>query len=185
MFMGSGGEDLARVPIHSNVKSKLISEYIAKYQMVTHGGLFIDGFSAPQSRSHPEAWTARRVLELEPKWIRCFWLCDLEATGLDQLAKLKAAHHLKPKSRSVFVMRGDFNQTIDLILKSPKLRRKTPTFALLDQRTAECHWRTVEKIAARSSGLKIEILYFLGTSWLHRSLAATSTDKTASEKDAW
>ena len=37
-----------------------IAEYITNFQRVTKGGLYIDGFAAPQSRDHEEAWSARR-----------------------------------------------------------------------------------------------------------------------------
>ena len=55
---------ISRPPDQTNSKSRLIAEYISMFQLVTRGGLYIDGFAAPQSRPHEEAWTARRVLEL-------------------------------------------------------------------------------------------------------------------------
>ncbi len=185
LFSSQTGIDLARAPLHTNAKSRLISEYISKYQLVTHGGLFIDGFSAPQRRSDAEAWTARRVLELEPKWIRAFWLCDSDSVGIQLLYKLKAEHHLQPRSRSVWVMHGDFNVTVHTILKNHRLRRKTPVFVLLDQRSTECHWSTVKAIAARAGDRKIEMLYFLGTSWLHRSLMQAARPEKLLSIDRW
>jgi three-Cys-motif partner protein len=174
-----------KAPDQTNAKSKLISEYISKFQLITRGGLFIDGFSAPQSRDHEDAWTARRVLEIEPKWIRAFWLCDIETRGLLQLNALKAIHHRIPRSRHVFVMPGDFNETIKIILKSPRMTRQSAIFALLDQRNTECHWSTVKALAARAGRTKIELLYFLGTSWLHRSLIASSRPERLAEIDRW
>lgn len=185
LFASPTGIDLSRAPLHTNAKSRLICEYISKYQLVTHGGLFIDGFSAPQRRSDAEAWTARRVLELEPKWIRSFWLCDLDPEGLLLLKKLKAEHHRQPRSRSVWVIEGDFNVKVHTILKSPRLRRRTPVFALLDQRNTECHWSTVRAIAARAGDRKIEMLYFLGTSWIHRSLTQATRPETQLSIDRW
>lgn len=175
----------SKAPDQTNSKSRLIAEYISKFQLVTRGGLFIDGFAAPQSRSHEDAWTARRVLEIEPKWLRAFWLCDIESGGLMQLRRLKAAHDRNPRSRHVFVMEGDFNQTVKLILNSPRMRRQTAIFALLDQRNTECHWATVKALAARAGKTKIELLYFVGTSWLHRSLAASAKPERLSEIDLW
>jgi len=174
-----------KAPDQTSAKSKLIAEYISKFQLITRGGLFIDGFSAPQSREHEDAWTARKVLEIEPKWLRAFWLCDIESGGLMQLRRLKDAHDKNPRSRHVFVMEGDFNQTVKLILKSPKMRRQTAIFALLDQRNTECHWATVKALAARAGRTKIELLYFLGTSWLHRSLAASVRPERLSEISQW
>lgn len=172
-------------PDQSNAKSKLIASYISKFQLVTKGGLYIDGFAAPQSRDHEEAWTARRVLEVKPPRLRTFWLCDMEARGLLQLRRLKDQHHRNPSSRRVFVMEGDFNQTVKGLLKNDRLRRKSAIFALLDQRNTECHWATVQALAARAGRTKIELLYFLGTSWLHRSLSASSRDQRLSEIDRW
>lgn len=177
--------DHRQPPIHTNLKSRLIAEYISRYQYVTHGGLFIDGFSGPQKLQFREAWTARRVLELEPKWIRHFWLCEIDPAGLSALRDLKSEHHGRPRSRSVSVMAGDFNEAIKMILKSPKLRRSTPMFVLLDQRTAECHWASVQAIAARAGRRKIEFLYFLGVGWLLRSLATSTTEERQRELDLW
>lgn len=176
---------ILRPPDQTNAKSKLIAEYIRLFQQITRGGLYIDGFAAPQSRDHEEAWTARRVLEIEPKWIRAFWLCDIDPGGISQLRKLKELHHRSPRSRYVSVVEGDFNQLVTGILKTSKMRRKTAVFALLDQRTAECHWQTVQAIAARAGRTKIEMLYFLGTSWLHRSLTQSKTPERLAALDRW
>lgn len=176
---------ILRPPDQTNSKSKLVAEYIRLFQQITRGGLYIDGFAAPQSRDHEESWTARRVLEVEPKRLRAFWLCDVDPEGITQLNKLKAAHHRNPKSRYVYIQHGDFNQLIHGILKTPKMRRNTAVFALLDQRTAECHWSTVEAIAARAGRTKIEILYFLGTSWLHRSLSQSRTPERLAQLNLW
>jgi three-Cys-motif partner protein len=52
------------------------------------------------------------------------------------------------------------------------LRPNEATFCLLDQRTFECHWDTVCKLAAyRATGFKIELFYFLANGWLERALA--------------
>lgn len=174
-----------KAPDQTDAKSRLIAEYVSKFQLITRGGVFIDGFSAPQSRDHEDAWTARRVLEIEPKWIRAFWLCDIESGGLLQLRRLRDAHHRRPRSRHVFVMEGDFNQTHKLILNNPRIRQKTAVFALLDQRNTECHWSTVRALAARAGRTKIELLYFLGTSWLHRSLGSSVRPERLSEIDKW
>lgn len=172
-------------PDQTNAKSKLIAEYIEKFQLVTKGGLYIDGFAGPQSRNHEEAWTARRVLEIVPPRLRTFWLCELEARGLSQLRELKSVHHGYPKSRRVIVLEGDFNKNVDLILKSGRFTRKAAVFALLDQRNTECHWSTVRSLAAYAGRTKIELLYFLGTSWLHRSLTQSIRPERKAEIDRW
>lgn len=188
-FLAKGGRiperGLGAAPIQTASKSKLVAEYITNFQRVTKGGLYIDGFAAPQSRMHEDAWTARRVLEIEPKRLRTFWLCDVDTKGLAQLRSLKSKHHTKPKSRRVFVLEGDFNKTVQNILKSGRLTRRAAIFALLDQRTTECHWATVQALAARKGRTKIELLYFMGTSWLHRSLTQSSTPKRLAEIARW
>ena len=59
------------------------------------------------------------------------------------------------------------------LLKERPISKKEATFCLLDQRTFECHWKTVEALSAyKSSGMKIEIFYFLAEGWLGRAIAA-------------
>ncbi len=98
---------------------------------------------------------------------------------------LKKAHDGRPPSRKVYVMQGDFNETVKQILYSSKLKRRTAIFALLDQRNTECHWATVKALAARAGNTKIELLYFLGVSWLHRSLTQSQRPERIAEIDRW
>ena len=118
---GRGLNAAPKPPDQTNPKAKLIAEYISNFQRITKGGLFIDGFAAPQSRGHEDAWSAGRVLAIEPARLRTFWLCDLDPAGIAQLRRLKEQHHQKPRWRRVFVMEGDFNQLIDAILASGRL----------------------------------------------------------------
>lgn len=176
---------MPKPPDQTNAKSKLIASYITKFQLITKGGLYIDGFAAPQSRDHEESWTARRVLEIQPPRLRTFWLCDIEPRGLLQLRRLKDGHHRSPSSRRVFVLEGDFNHTVKTVLSSDRLTRRAAIFALLDQRNTECHWSTVKALASRAGATKIELLYFVGTSWLHRSLATSERPERLAEIDRW
>jgi three-Cys-motif partner protein len=58
-----------------------------------------------------------------------------------------------------------------------------PAFALLDQRTFECRWSTVQALAShKKSGTKIELFYFLAAGWIDRALAAL---RDASIGEAW
>lgn len=188
-FLFQGGRipegGLAKPPNQTSSKSRLIAQYISHFQRITKGGLYIDGFAAPQSREHEDAWTARRVLEIEPKRLRMFWLCEIEKHGIERLKVLKNKHHHDPQSRRVSVMEGDFNETVKVILKSDRLTRRAAIFALLDQRNTECHWATVQALASRAGRYKIEILYFLGTSWLHRSLTQSKTATRIEEINKW
>lgn len=96
-----------RAPAQTDAKSRLISEYLKRFQLVTKGGLYIDGFAAPQKRDCLDAWTARRVLEIIPARLRTFWLCDMDPAGCVQLRTLRAKHHQNPRWRRVIVLDGD------------------------------------------------------------------------------
>lgn len=175
----------ARAPAQTDAKARLIASYISKFQLITGGGLYIDGFAAPQKRDCLDAWTARRVLEIEPKRIRTFWLCDNEEEGLAHLRSLAEVHHRQPTFRRVFVYTGDFNENVERILKTGRIKHRSAVFALLDQRNTECHWSTVRKLAAYEGRTKIELLYFLGIGWLHRSLTQSKRPERLDEIDRW
>jgi three-Cys-motif partner protein len=120
-----------------------------------------------------DTWAARLVLESEPRWMRHFHLCDERRSQVDLLQQIKAALPLCEYERNIEIYHGDFNSKIDDILASGDITDKEATFCLLDQRTFECRWATVEKLAKfKTSGNKIEIFYFLANSWLDRALSA-------------
>ncbi len=174
-----------RAPAQTDAKSRLIEDYIRRFQMVTRGGLYIDGFAAPQKRHAEDAWTARRVLEIEPKRIRTFWLCDMDPKGVGQLKRLKDIHHGSVPSRRVFVFEGDFNERVDEIIRSGRIKARSAVFAFLDQRNTECHWSTVRKLAEHKGRTRIEMLYFLGVGWLIRSLKTSRRPERLAEIDKW
>ena len=151
-------------PLGTSYKARLIQQYIKLFTFITKHGAYIDGLAAPQRRNHPENCSARLVLRNEPQWVRQFWLCDIEPEGILLLNELRNEYvSLVPQLE---ILAGDFNVTIDHILGSGQITEKTATFALLDQRTFECHWSTVEKIARHKTGTKIEIFYFFATGWI-------------------
>ena len=174
-----------KAPAQTDAKARLIANYISKFQLVTGGGLYIDGFAAPQKHEFRDAWTARRVLELEPKRLRRFWLCDLDPEGVAALRDLKSKHHREPRFRHVHVLEGDFNTTFKTILKSGRIKRRSAVFALLDQRSTECAWSTVAGLAEYKGVTRIELLYFLGTGWLHRSLNSAKRPETVKQIRQW
>lgn len=166
-------------PIWTENKAHFIQLYLRYFVQVTKHGAYIDGFAGPQSFEHLDAWSAALVLASEPKWLRHFFLCELTKRGIIELTKL--AESQRPPtdrknrkiSRNVEVFPGDFNLTIDRILSSGKITQKEATFCLLDQRTFECEWRTLQKLAQykQPPNNKIELLYFLGVAWLHRAFS--------------
>jgi three-Cys-motif partner protein len=79
----------------------------------------------------------------------------------------------KKLSRKVEIIHADFNRAIETILDSNSISQKEATFCLLDQRTFECHWATLERLAKykQPPNNKIELLYLLGVGWIHRAFS--------------
>jgi three-Cys-motif partner protein len=177
-----------RHPVWTEEKAQLIQEYLRLFTFITKHGNYIDGFAAPQRRDLSQICSAALVLKTEPKWIRNFWLCDIDPGGVELLRNLEKDH--QRAKRNIEVLEGDFNRTVTDVLASRRITTKTATFALLDQRTFECDWSTVVKLAAHKPSLgatdtKIEIFYFLATGWLDRSFAAVRRDETAQKLQRW
>jgi three-Cys-motif partner protein len=152
--------------------------YLHYFVLLTKHGTYIDGFSGPQSECETDSWAAKLVLASEPQWIRHFHLCDRNKGQIARLAELVASKPSQNKrgrklNRKIHVYQGDFNDKVDEILGVGSIRQKEATFCLLDQRTFECQWQTLQKLAAyKKTGHKIELFYFLANGWLERALAA-------------
>lgn len=174
-------------PVWTENKAKFIHRYLRYFVFVTHHGTYIDGFAGPQEENHDHMWTAKLVLESEPKFLRNFYLCDKNAKQAKRLEDLKAAQPPIKKGyspRAITVYHGDFNEKVDEVLASGVVTEKEATFALLDQRTFECDWQTVVKLAThKKAGNKIELLYFLPIKWLHRSISGLQ--KPEAKLDRW
>jgi len=170
-------------PLWTENKAKLIQEYIRLFTFVTKHGTYIDGFAAPQQRHLKSLCSANLVLQARPPWMREFWLCDLDPAGVQLLDEIRAEQTL-PRRR-IEVLSGDFNVRIHDILGAGTIKPTTATFALLDQRTFECEWSTVQAIARHKQTHKIEMFYFLATGWLDRSIAAVSRPETAEKLTKW
>jgi three-Cys-motif partner protein len=171
-------------PVWTDKKARFISLYLRFFVYITHHGTYIDGFAGPQAECETESWAARLVLESKPRWIRHVHLCDANRSQVKRLNELKAAQPTvddegKPINRDIRIYRGDFNKKIEEILGSGEISESEATFCLLDQRTFECDWATVEKLARyKKSGNKIELFYFLANGWLERALSGQKdTDK--------
>ena len=153
-------------------KAELISEYLFYFVMITKHGVYIDGFAGPQNTAQPESWAAKLVLERQPQWIRHFFFCDISPDKTSNLKLLRDKQRYV-KGRTVDIACADFNSYVDTVLASDKINEKTAAFCLLDQRTFECDWATVQKIASRKTvGNKIEIFYFVPTGWFGRAVDA-------------
>ncbi|HEX5424069.1 MAG TPA: three-Cys-motif partner protein TcmP [Candidatus Acidoferrales bacterium] len=173
-------------PIWTENKAHFIREYLNYFVQVTKHGAYIDGFAGPQSFDHLDAWTAALVLRGEPKWLRHFFLCELHKRGYKLLRQLKDSEFDsrdkkgKKIKRTIEVFYGDFNTKVDEVLASGLITQKEATFCLLDQRTFECHWATLQKLASykKTPQNKIELLYFLGVGWLHRAFSGIRKEQT-------
>ena len=55
-------------------KARLVERYLYYFLFITHHGTYIDGFAGQQDPGKPDSWTAKRVVELEPRWLRHLFL---------------------------------------------------------------------------------------------------------------
>lgn len=172
-----------RHPLWTQNKARLIQAYLQLFEYITHHGTYIDGFAAPQESEHPDMWSAKLVLEMTPKWFRNFWLCDISPEGIQKLKALQIEH--QTRKRRIEVLEGDFNEKVYEIINSGQITEKMATFALLDQRTFECEWRTVEALSRCKSLNKIELFYFFATGWIDRSLGAIKLLETKQKVERW
>jgi len=163
-------------PIWTQNKARLIEEYLHLFTLITKHGTYIDGFAGPQEPDKLEMWSANLVLKNE--LLQHFYLFEQNPKSILLIEKLKQAN----SSRHIKVFPGDFNVEILKLLKSGEIGRTEATFCLLDQRTFECHWKSIEMLAQyKTSGLKIELFYFLANQWLPRAFSALG-DKTIAEQ---
>jgi three-Cys-motif partner protein len=165
-------------PVWSENKAKLIQQYVRFFIMVTKHGTYIDAFAGPQIEEYnDDSWSAKRVMEIQPPWLRRFILCDMSARQVEHLQRLAEERRSSGDKRKVEVHQGDFNAVVDRILAPDTIREKEATFCLLDQRTFECKWATVRKLSEyKKVGTKIELFYFLAVGWLGRSMSALKDD---------
>jgi three-Cys-motif partner protein len=164
-------------PVWTENKARLVERYLFLFVLVTHSGTYIDGFAGPQEPDHEDMWSAKLVLESRPRWLQRFFLFDKDPQQVARLQKMVDSQLPRDKAknepkRKTTVLAGDSNSGIRALLESGEVNRNQPAFALLDQRTFQCEWATLQALAAYNTKLKIELFYFLPNGWLDRSLAA-------------
>jgi three-Cys-motif partner protein len=171
-------------PIWTENKAKLIAKYIYLFELITKHGTYIDGFAGPQQADKPETWAARLVLQIEPRWIRHFYIYESDKASYKLLESLCASQP-DLKTREIETCYGDFNVEVIKLLGSGRIGQREATFCLLDQRTFECHWNTIQRIAKykEAGGNKIELFYFLAASWLRRAISAVKNERIL--RDWW
>lgn len=174
-------------PIWTENKAKLIERYLYYFVLITKHGNYIDGFAGPQQPERPETWAAKLVLEIEPKWLRKFLFFDNNPDQADRLERLKCEADASTRggesARIIEVKRADFNKAVYGLLASSQIGEAEATFCLLDQRTFECQWSTLEVLARHQKRrFKIELFYFIPMKWIDRALAA---QRDLSVLEAW
>jgi len=162
-------------------KANFIQRYLKLFIQITKHGTYIDGFAGPQRSSMENAWSARLVLQIRPPRLRHFFLCEENAKSFRALQRC-VAEAPKQKDRTVELFKGDFNRRVDEILRSRFITEREATFVLLDQRMFECHWKTVEKLAAKKKSMKVELFYFFGSGWVKRALAGITKNTEIVER---
>lgn len=166
----------AQHPVWSDNKAALIERYLRLFVYITKHGTYIDGFAGPQAPDKTDAWSAKLVIESRPRWFRNFFLFDKSPSQVQRLQNLVDSQPPPDRTRSESkrnfqVLRGDFNEAVVQLLRSKAIKDEA-VFCLLDQRTFECRWSTVEALARyKTTGTKIETFYFLANGWLDRAIA--------------
>lgn len=180
-----------RNPIWTGCKAKLIERYLFYFVQITYHGTYIDAFAGPQEPDRHDMWAAKLVTESSPRWLKHFHFFELDGAKVKTLKEMCEAQpppdrkKREPK-RKVHFYEGDFNQNVKKMLAENPIRDKEATFCLLDQRTFECDWASVEALAThKNGGNKIELFYFFPEGWINRSMAAIKHDKTAKMLKWW
>ena len=102
-------------------KARFIERYLYYFVLVTKHGTYIDGFAGPQQPDDPDMWTAKRVLESEPRRLRRFYLFDISPAKMARLQDLKQVQRPPDRSkkepkRTIHVTQGDFNSLVRELL---------------------------------------------------------------------
>src|SRR5947207_4530799 len=140
-----------RNPIWTGCKAKLIERYLFYYVQITYHGTYIDAISGPQEPENPQMWAAKLVIESSPRWLKNFFLFELEDS---QVGLLRSICNNQPPpdrkkgepKRNIQIYPGDFNTILATMLRENPIKEKEATFCLLDQRTFECDWASVRAL---------------------------------------
>ena len=154
-----------RKPIWTGCKAKLIERYLYYFVLITKSGTYIDAFAGPQEVDKHEMWSAKLVMESSPRWLRNFFLFELkesQVTAIREMCKSQPPRNKKKyePNRKIVIYSGDFNKNLKTMLTENPIRDKEATFCLLDQRTFECDWASIEALAThKKGGNKIELWF--------------------------
>lgn len=170
-------------------KAKLIARYLYYFVLIARHGNYIDGFAGPQDGTgeDPDGWAARLVLKEQPDQLRLrgFYLCDNSSKQVNLLGELKSRY--EEPNRTINVYEGDFNDLVSDILQPGILNPREAAFCLLDQRTFECRWATLNALAdyKRDRENKIELFYFLANQWFPMAQGGIKRQEKREQVAAW
>src|SRR5438093_13398208 len=77
-----------RNPIWTGCKAKLIERYLFYFVQITYHGTYIDAFAGPQEPDKPDMWSAKLVIESAPRWLKNFFLFDIEPAQVKLIENL-------------------------------------------------------------------------------------------------
>lgn len=170
-------------PLWTRNKAQFIARYLKTFTFVTKHGTYIDAFAGPQHHETSDvSWSAKLVMETEPKWLRNFHLFELDEQKVLKLQELKELYLTSApdiSKRSISVSAGDCNLMLPKFLQENPIKEKEASFCLFDQRSTECDWETVKCVAnhkGSNGGNKIEIFYFLAQGWIDRAIKSWKID---------
>ncbi len=119
-------------PIWTKNKAKLIERYIYYFLQVAHNCTYIDGFAGPQregkSERDDEMWSVKLVVELEPRWIRRFYLFEKSKSQVKRIRKMideQPARRRGEQKRHFTIKQGDVNCRAAKAVSRPTNHRKS------------------------------------------------------------
>jgi hypothetical protein len=113
-----------RRPLWTENKARLIARYLYYFVLIRKHGAYIDGFAAPQNDDLRDNWSAKLVLQSEPKFLRDFWLCDVKRSGIKAIREMVSEQPVV-KGRTINILQGDFNKKVDEVLPSGRIKPST------------------------------------------------------------
>ena len=139
-------------PVWTRNKARLIERYLNLFVMVTHHGVYIDGFAGPQRENEDKAWAAKLVLESKPPRLRNFFFVDANRSCVASLEKLKAEQP-SISGRTIDVWHGDFNYLVGKFWRHRRLGRKP----LLSVYSISAHSNVIGKLLDKFLDIKLDI----------------------------
>src|SRR5712671_4892577 len=89
-----------RNPIWTGCKAKLIERYLFYFVQITHSGTYIDAFAGPQETEKHEMWSAKLVMESNPRWLRNFFLFEIKSSQVELLRQLRDGQPPRNKQKN-------------------------------------------------------------------------------------